>query len=126
MLSIHTGEEVVLYSYLPGNQRITGVVDNTDIADIISDKLGFNLSDLSAKLFVPARAAFEAKGATIALDNQDKANPAIMVTKGSDNLRLPINKNIAILNGKTINLEGLVVYNGKTAYVPQQTINLIK
>lgn len=32
----HTGEDVVLFTYLPKNGRIVGVIDNTDIAKIIS------------------------------------------------------------------------------------------
>lgn len=122
----HTGEEVVLYSYLPGNQRITGVLDNTDIAKIIAQKMGFILPNLSAKLFVPAKAAFEAKGAEVELDQTDKANPVIVVTKGSDTLKMPVDKNIAIYNGKPLELYGLVLNNGKTLYVPQQAVDLIK
>ena len=41
---------------------------------------------------------------------------------------LPINKNILTMNGKTTQLEGVVIYAPDTgkAYLPLQAVNLIK
>ena len=39
----HTGEDVVLYVYSPNNNRPTGVIENTAIADYIASVLGLNL-----------------------------------------------------------------------------------
>jgi len=41
----HTGEDVVLYSYLPGNERLTGLYDNTEINKAICDAWGAKLTD---------------------------------------------------------------------------------
>ncbi len=41
----HTGEDVVLYSYLPGNERVTGLIENTEITKIITDAWGTPLTD---------------------------------------------------------------------------------
>ncbi|MEG2106740.1 MAG: alkaline phosphatase, partial [Clostridia bacterium] len=41
----HTGEDVVFYSYLPGDKRLTGLFENTEIAGIISNAWGAELSD---------------------------------------------------------------------------------
>ncbi|MEF9975582.1 MAG: alkaline phosphatase, partial [Oscillospiraceae bacterium] len=41
----HTGEDVVLYSYLPGDKRMTGLFENTEIADAICNAWGAKLSD---------------------------------------------------------------------------------
>lgn len=40
----HTGEDIPLYSYLPGNKRITGLLENTDIVKIITDAWGAELT----------------------------------------------------------------------------------
>lgn len=122
----HTGEEVTLYSYLPGNQRLTGVIDNTDIAKYAATAMNVNLEEATLKLFVPVRGAFEAKGATVAWDETDMENPLIVITKGTDILKLPVYKNIAELNGKAIEMKGIVVFNGEKCFVPQEAVDLIK
>ncbi len=123
----HTGEEVVLYAYAPANvKQLKGVVENSDIAKYMAEVLGINLDEVNKKLFVNARPAYEAKGASVVWDNTDVNNPVVVVTKGSDTLRLPVYKNIAVLNGKEIKMNGLTVYNGVTTYVPQEAINLIQ
>ncbi|RPI71867.1 MAG: alkaline phosphatase, partial [Desulfobacteraceae bacterium] len=61
----HTGEEVVLYVYSPNNERLTGVVENTDIALYMEKILGLNLKAATDKLFVNAKKPLESKGATI-------------------------------------------------------------
>lgn len=122
----HTGEEVVLYVYSLDGSRPTGVIENTDIAGYMANVLGVNLDETTKKLFVPAVKVFEEKGAIINWDNTDAENPVLVVTKGSTTLQLPVNKNIAQLNGKTYKLNGFTVYNGVTSYVPMEAVNLIK
>ncbi|MGI2297386.1 alkaline phosphatase [Paenibacillus sp. GXUN7292] len=77
------------------------------------------------KLFVLAREAFEQKGAKVVWNNEDVNNPIVVVTKGNDTLELPVYKSVAILNGKHIQLDGVVVFNGKKTYVPQSAIDLL-
>lgn len=122
----HTGGDVILYSYLPGNERLTGVLDNTDIAKFMAAALGVDLNATTDRLFVPARQAFEAKQAKVTLNEEDPQNPVLVVTKGSDTLKLPVFKNMADLNGQRTSLEGVVVYNGENVFVPQQAVDLIK
>ena len=63
----HTGDDVPLYVYVPeGIDILSGTVENTDIARYMEKLLGLNLEETTKKLFVPARKAFEAKGATVA------------------------------------------------------------
>lgn len=121
----HTGGEVVLYSYAPGGKQLTGVVENTDIARYMESAMGLDLSAVTNRLFVPAEEAFTTRGATVTWDNSDEKNPVIVVTKGTDTLRLPVYKNTAQLNGKTVRLEGNIIFNGEKAFVPQQAIDLI-
>lgn len=122
----HTGEEVVLYTYLPGNKRITGVLDNDELGKKMASIFGMKLDEVTKKLFISAKKAFELKKATYTLDDTDKTNLVVVITKGNNILKMPVNKNIAILNGKTIKLKGVVVYNSIEAYVPEDAIALIK
>lgn len=41
----HTGEDVVLYSYLPGDKRMTGLYENTEIAKAICNAWGATLTE---------------------------------------------------------------------------------
>lgn len=117
----HTGGDVVLYTYAPNGDRPTGVIDNTDVNKYMTRVLGLDLDTVSKQLFVPAKAAFEAKGAKFTADTK-----VITVTKGSNKLELPVYKNIATLNGKNTTLNGVVVFNGVDYFVPQQAIDLIQ
>ncbi|MDY8021380.1 alkaline phosphatase [Paenibacillus polymyxa] len=117
----HTGGDVVLYTYAPNGDRPTGVIDNTDVNKYMTRVLGLDLDTVSKQLFVPAKAAFEAKGAKFTADTK-----VITVTKGSNKLELPVYKNAATLNGKNTTLNGVVVFNGVDYFVPQQAIDLIQ
>lgn len=121
----HTGEDVVLYSWSPDGDTLTGVNENTDIARYMARKLGVDLDATSKQLFVLARDAFQQKNAEVEWDAKDANNPIIVVTKGDDKLELPVFKSIAILNGKEIQLDGVVVFNGTKTYVPQSAVDLL-
>lgn len=122
----HTGEEVVLYVYSPDGDRPTGVIENTDIADYIERKLELNLAEANSKLFVSARDAFEAKGASVQWNNDDPENLVIVVMKSENVLKLPVYKNVAELNGEIIVMNGLTLFNGEKVFVPQEAVDLIK
>lgn len=121
----HTGEDVVLYTWSPDGDTLKGVNENTDIARYMARKLGVDLDAASKELFVLARDAFQQKGAEVEWNAEDVNNPVIVVTKGDDKLELPVFKSIAILNGKEIQLDGVVVFNGVKTYVPQSAIDLL-
>ncbi len=124
----HTGEDVPLYVYAPaGVDQLTGTVENTDIAAYMEKAMGLDLEAATERLFVNARDAFETKGATVAFDNKtDAKNPVLVVKKGSKEIKMPVNKNIAYVNGSPVTLEGVVVFNGITTYVPQSAVDLIQ
>jgi len=123
----HTGEDIPLYVYVPnGVERLTGVVENTDIAKYMEQVLGLDLAAVTNRLFVPARSSFEAIGATVVWNNTDLQNPVIIATKEGTEIKLPINKNIAVVNGEIVKLDGVVVFNGVTSFVPQSAIELME
>ena len=123
----HTGEDMPLYVYSPeGVDQLTGTVENTDIAVYMEKAMGLDLSKTTDALFVKARTAFESKGATVEYDNKtDSKNPVLIVKKDDVVVKLPINKNIAYVNDEPITLDGIVVFNGLSIYVPQSAIDLI-
>jgi len=124
----HTGEDVTLYVYAPsGVDQLTGTVENTDIARYMEKVMGVSLEKATAKLFVLARSAFEAKGATVSFDNTDPKNPVLKAVKGTTEIKLPIYTNIAYVNGVPTKLDGVTVFDGAgKTYVPQSAVDLIK
>lgn len=122
----HTGEDVTLNVYAPeGMERLTGVVDNTDVNKYMERLMGLDLAQTSEKLFCPARAVFEAKGASISWDGSDEQNPNIVVRKGDQTVTLPINKSVAYVGNDCIQLSGLVILSGGNTYVPSDAVELI-
>lgn len=121
----HTGEDIVLYTYLPGDERITGTVQNTDIACICAGVWGVDLAKLTASTYIDASSAFQAKGATVSLDKSNAANPRLIVTKGTSTMIIPESKNYVLLNGSKIMFETVTVNVKDTFYVSQGVISLI-
>jgi alkaline phosphatase len=125
----HTSEEVGLFAYHPTNFKPTdfvnsGVIQNTDVNKYIQEVTGLNLAQLQNTLYVSSD-KFKAKGATITLDKADKTNPVVVVKKAGQVLKLPIDKNIAILDGKTTKLNVLTVMIKDKVWVSQDAVDLI-
>ncbi len=122
----HTGEDVVLYCYDPFGTRLTGLVQNTEVALYMASTLKVDLSKATAQLFQDAESMFTKKGATVTTDKSDAENPVLVVAKGDQVLRIPRNKNYAYLNGMAVNSDGVAVYNGTKWYVAKNLIDLLK
>jgi len=122
----HTGEDIVLYSYLPGDNRITGTIDNTDLANISAAMWNINLKNVTNDLYKTAKTTFEAKGATVTVDGSNPENVQLVVTKGSNTLAIPENKNYVILNGSVYEISSIDVNIDGTFYVPTEVADLIK
>ncbi|WP_084233533.1 alkaline phosphatase [Papillibacter cinnamivorans] len=121
----HTGEDVVLFTYLPGDERITGTIDNTDVADICAGVWGVDLEALTDELYINASAAFEAKGATVTADNSNESNPKLVVTKGSTTLIIPESKNYVYVNGSQFLFDSVTVNVKGVFYVSREVVSLI-
>jgi alkaline phosphatase len=122
----HTGEDVELFAYSPTGDRPTGTIENSDIAAITAKYLVLDLDKTTKRLFVDADKAFEAKGAEIGIDATSPANPVLVVKKGTEEMRIQANKNYALVNGKTVTLDGVAVFNGAKWYVSQKAEDLVK
>ena len=113
----HTGTDVPLWAY--GPNRPVGLYDNTDLAKITAEALGFDLEDINKELFVEVGKIYP----DYILDKSDTANPILKI----NNFELPISKNLLITDDKTYELDGIVVYAPLTekVYIPEQAVNLI-
>jgi alkaline phosphatase len=121
----HTGEDVNLYTYLPGDARITGVVENTDIAKICAGVWGIDLAETTKSLYNDAEPAFKAKGATVEIDLDIQSGGRMTVTKGGTTLVINENKNYVLLDGDKISFDSVIVNQSGKFYVPQIVIDLI-
>ncbi|WP_342714805.1 alkaline phosphatase [Bacillus paramycoides] len=120
----HTGEDVFLYSY--GPQKPYGLIQNTDIAKTMAKAMGFNLKEVTNKLFVESESAFKQNGATVTIDNTNAANPVLIVKRNNVTAQLFVNKNIMLINNKEYELESVVVESNGKVYVPEEAIHLFR
>lgn len=107
----HTGEDVPLWSTGPG--RPVGTIDNTDVARIIAAALRLDLAAATRELFVDATTLDAAAVVT------DDTSEGPMLSLGR--ARVPINRDVLLLNGHEHRLGGVVVHiaeTGKT-YLPR-------
>lgn len=124
----HEGSDVPFWDY--GPNRLTGHVDNTEIAKYIAKEMGFDLNETSSRLFVEAGDVFSKDNGDGKLANNEymvdmtnSSNPVLRI----GNSELPVDKNILVKNGVTHELDGIVVYAPVTdkVYIPAKAISLV-
>lgn len=129
----HTGDDVFLYSY--GPKRISGLVDNTDLAKEMANFMGIKLDKLTKDLYTNAEVALNGKGMTTSIDLSDKENAVLVVKKGTTTFEIPENKDIIIKrttnkSGKAttikIQTNTISVYNESGFYISKETIKNLK
>ena len=129
----HTGDDVFLYSY--GPNKITGFVDNTDLAKAMAEFMGFDLSTVTKKLFVNAEEALKEKGFTVKIDKSNEHNPKLIAKKDRRTFIIDENKNTVIRenllkSGRkhtlTKKFNTVHFYNDQDFYVSQDVIKYIK
>ncbi|MED3397774.1 alkaline phosphatase [Bacillus wiedmannii] len=118
----HTGEDVFLYSY--GPQKPNGLIQNIDIAKTMAKAMGFNLEEVTNKLFVESELAFQQNGATVTIDKTDVENPVLIVKRNNVKAQLFVNKNIIRIKNKEYELGSVVVESNGKFYVPEEAIRL--
>jgi len=131
----HTGQEVNLFSYLPGDGRITGTIDNTDIAKIMAKTWNIDLEAVTQRLFNDAETAFKALGATVETDTDIASSGRMIVKKDGVIITILENKNYVIVENSylvdsadgpaKVIIEGVVVNQDGKFYVPKSVIELI-
>jgi alkaline phosphatase len=129
----HTGDDVPLWAWGPNDSTPSGHYDNTDLAKIVAETLGFSLNQAQTQLYVDVTSAF--KNSQLTLNTTDTTNPVLQISMNGKTAYLPISKDVMTIkysNGltRTYNLEGLVVrspmINANQVFVPQQVISILK
>ncbi|MED0952414.1 alkaline phosphatase [Bacillus mobilis] len=118
----HTGEDVFLYSY--GPQKPYGLIQNTDVAKTMAKAMGFNLEEVTNKLFVESESSFKQNGATVTIDKTNAENPVLIVKRNHVKAQLIVNKNIIRIKNKEYELGSVVVESNGKFYVPEEAIRL--
>ncbi|MCX7820205.1 MAG: alkaline phosphatase [Brevinematales bacterium] len=121
----HTGEDVIFGIYSPKNDHPKGVIENTDIAKIMEKYFSVSLNSTTQELFIEAKEV-EKKGATLETDKSDQNNPLLIIKYKNNTIKLPVNKNIAIIDKKEIKLKSVTIYINEKWYISREIINLIK
>ncbi|MCW4006937.1 MAG: alkaline phosphatase [Candidatus Bathyarchaeota archaeon] len=128
----HTGDDVPLWAYSPSILTTPiGHYDNTALAEICADALGFRLDQTTNQLYVNVASIFSEDQWN--LNFTDPQNPVLEITTNNCYAELPVSKDsltITSNNGhvRTFELEGVVVYapmNGDV-YLPFQAAHLIR
>ena len=129
----HTGDDVSLYAY--GPNKPTGLVENTDLAEIMAETMGFTLERLTSSLYIDAKPVLEKKGFKVTIDRADSNNPILIAQKGNTIYEIPENKNIIL--SKTTGKDGktevkqhtvpyVTVYNDRSFYISEEAIKYMK
>jgi alkaline phosphatase len=122
----HTGNDVPMFSY--GLNRVPRTIDNTEIAHLCARALGFQLSDVTDRLFMDAGLLF--KNATLIIDTVgvEMSKGHLTVQKNAKRAVFPFFKNIMITDQDTISLEGITVYSkyANRIFLPSQAAMLFE
>ena len=116
----HTGGDVVLFTYLPGDGRITGVIDNTDIARICAEAWNLDLESISRELFNDANAAFGAMGTTVEFTGK-----TLTASHNGNVLAIYANKNYVFINDEKLTLPSIAVQIEDVFYVHINVLDLL-
>jgi len=121
----HTGEDLFLFAY--GPNRPVGIIDNTEVAYITAESLGFELSTIDQLLYNEAGSFADKIGASLTIDKTDEKNLSLILSKGEMLVKLPISKNVLIWKDKTYQIKGLTLLAPKTnkVYITQYAMDLI-
>ena len=118
----HTGEDVFLASYHPKGRIAQGLLDSTEINKYLLDELGLTgaLGGLTDRIFSPHTSVFEGMKYEI-FDNEAAGTATLKVENGKNSLSIDGNTNIAVINGKRMELPSVAVYlkDNETFYLPR-------
>jgi alkaline phosphatase len=124
----HCADDVPLWAY--GSDSPKGHMDNTEIAEYVAKKLGFDLNETNECLFIETGEVFSRDDGDRQLDENeyslDMTDPLNPVLKIGD-AELPVSKNLLIKDGVTHELNGIVIYASETdkIYIPDEVLSLV-
>jgi len=117
----HTGEDVFLASYHPKGRIAHGLLDGTEINKYLLTELELTgeLDRLTERIYSPHTGVFEGMKYEI-VENETSRTVTLKVENGTNNLSIDGNTNIAVINGKRMELPSVAVYmsENETFYLP--------
>ncbi|MEG0295539.1 MAG: alkaline phosphatase [Clostridium sp.] len=127
----HTGGDVYLGVYAPaGVEKLTGTVDNTELAKYVERSLGINLSETTEKLYKDQKSNIESLGATYSINKDDNDNPYALINKDGLEVKIHANSNIVEVNNgdKVLNhqLPGVSVLSEDILYTSNDAVEVVK
>ena len=127
----HTGDDVFLYAY--GPNKPTGLVENTELAQIMARTMGFDLDDVTNTLYIEAQTALTNKGFEVTIDKSNVNNPVLVATKDNVTYKLAENKNTIVKEiknnsklNKVVTVSGVTVYNDTNFYISQEALAVME
>ena len=118
----HTGEEVLLASFHPQGDKLSGHVLATQVNTYFQQVLGLetSLQELSDKIFVKHTEVFAGMNAIIDRTNPDF--PILTVRNGRNTMQLTAFSSVGVLNGNSFDVGSVVVYMGRNGlfYLPRR------
>ncbi|MCX5804922.1 MAG: alkaline phosphatase [Proteobacteria bacterium] len=124
----HTGEDLFFYVY--GLNKYIGLIENTDIAQIIARGMGVDLAVIDRELFVDAEEVFGRIGANVKIEKKDSINPVLIIEKKGRYAEMPFSKDIIRIGAdqKEYRMQGITVFAPRTkkVYIPQQAVSIFE
>jgi hypothetical protein len=102
-----------------------GLLDGPEIGKRTARALGLDLNALNQRLYVDVQRALP--DAQVSVESSAPGGSMVRIQLGEESADLPVNKNLLLLAGQSLELEGLVVYipDTKRIYLPLQAVQLI-
>jgi alkaline phosphatase len=127
----HTGGDVFMGIYHPNNYRLSGIIENNDIAKYISEVLALgNLNEESKKYFCNSKTIFPNDKFKVTLDKSKLIAEEI---SGERSFYFPANRNYFVINdmknkskSHKIKLKTLCVFVNNAFYIPSEVKEHLK
>ncbi len=122
----HTGNDVPMFSY--GLSRVPRTLDNTDIAHLCAGAMGFDLKDVTDRLFAEAGEIFSTAAVIIDTVGVEMSKGKLIVENDAKRAVFPFFKNIMIIDQDTMALEGITVYSlyADKVFLPRQAAKFLR
>ncbi|MCL2877623.1 MAG: alkaline phosphatase [Acidobacteria bacterium] len=125
----HTGEDVFLASYHPKGRTAHGLLDGTEINKYLLAELGLTgaLDRLTDQIYSPHTDVFKGMMYGI-VEDEDTETITLKVENGTKSLSIDGNTNIAVINGRRVELPSVAVYmsDNETFYLPRNLRDRLK
>jgi len=120
----HTGNDVPIFSY--GLGKAPKTIDNTEIAHLCASAMGFQLGDITERLFADAHTIFG--DATLSIDTTgvEMSKGHLVVQQNGKRAVFPFFKNLMVVDQDTMLLEGITVYSkyAHRVFLPQHAARI--